>query len=286
MRMTIRRLLEEKTKMDEESGGTGSAGGAGGTGEGGTGAAGGEGGAGAAGGADLQAQIDKAVAKATSGLQTKNDELLGKLVTANEASKQFEGLDAAKIKEMINNMNQSEEAKLISEGKIDEVIERRMDRIRSDGDAKLTELTTQLAESNSNSDKYKGLFEGKTIEDTIRAEAIKNGVRTEALPDVVRRGLDTFSLSESGEVEARNKNGDLVKTKDDFILNPERFVTNLKTESPHYWPTSEGTGSQGSVIQGSNTDELGRLDDITKQGGAMDMVAYRAQRNKIIPKEK
>lgn len=224
-----------------------------------------------------------AIEEATSGLSKKNQELLDELKNAKGNLKQFEGIDIDSVKNMMNQINQSEEMKLISEGKFDEVLKKRMDSVNAKHQEEVSTLNKQLEEALSNSNKYKATLETNTISDKVRNEALKAGVLPEALDDIVRRGLDLFSINDSGEIEARDANGQLLM-HDDLLVTPERFVLSLKKTSKHYWGASAGSdaeGNDGSNRQSQGQDGSSLADLASSNNGNFDLEAYRRKRKQI-----
>ncbi|MDM3628264.1 hypothetical protein O9403_18930, partial [Proteus mirabilis] len=88
---------------------------------------------------EIQAIIDQQV----SGLKAKNSELLGKLKEQGDNLKRFEGIDPDTVKGMLKRFENDEEAKLIADGKIDEVLNKRTERLRGDFDKKLKEASSK-----------------------------------------------------------------------------------------------------------------------------------------------
>jgi hypothetical protein len=190
----------------------------------------------------VQTQIDEAV----SGLKTKNDDLLKEKKTIQDTLKGFDGLDPEKAKEALDFLNGNEDAQLIKDGKIEELIDRRTSTMKSDFETLSTELGTQIKDLTTKKDKYKNQYQNKVIDDTLRDAAAAGKSRPEAVADIILRGKGVFTLAADGTVEARDSEGKLVKI-DEKVLTPSNWVESLKTSSPHYWPNSEGAdaGSQG-----------------------------------------
>jgi|GEM_PF-3802691 len=86
---------------------------------------------------EIQAIIDKQVSNQVAGLKAKNSELLGKLKEQGDSLKRFDGIDPESVKGMMKRFENDEEAKLIADGKIDEVINKRTERLRQDVDKRL-----------------------------------------------------------------------------------------------------------------------------------------------------
>lgn len=225
----------------------------------------------------LKEKLDDAVNNAVSGLKKKNDELLSEKKKIAETLKNFENLDPEKAREALKFLEENENAKLLKEGKIEELLAKQTTQMREDHEAKMAEMAKKLEESNNNSHLYKTKYEQKMVEDSIRSAALKAGVRPEALEDVLTRGGNVFSLGEDGSVEARDKNGKLVKTADDMVLTTENWVEGLKKTAPHYWPGSEGAGGLGGEGGGGMDDLTAAMNDAAKKG---DMVKYRKLREK------
>jgi len=220
----------------------------------------------------VQTQIDEAV----SGLKAKNEEILTEKKKLQELADKFKDLDPDKAREALSLINESEYAQMIKDGKIEEVIEKRSSAATAQLKQAIEDLNQQLAEAEKNGSTYKTKFETKVIEDEIRGAAMKAGVRPEALTDVLMRGSTVFSLSEDGQVEARDRQGNLLKNKDKLVVSPSVWVEGLKETAPHYWPESEGAGlSGGDAVSDS---------DFTKKAAALlakgDHEGYRKLRAK------
>ena len=230
----------------------------------------------------VAAAVTSAVDTATGGLKVKNDDLLKKLGESNNKIKAFGEYDPEAIQTMMKNFNSSEDAKLIAEGKFDELIAKKTDSMKANHDDVVNGLTEKLKTSEENGLKYKTQIHKRAITDIVQEFAIKTKAKPEAYDDICRRALDIFTVSETGEVEARDQNGELVKV-DDFLLNPERFVNGLKKTNPYYWPNSESSDASGSGDDGFvDGDSMANVNEIAKQGqgGQLNLTKYRAASRK------
>ena len=97
--------------------------------------------------------IATAVEASVSGLKTKNSELLGKLkdttTKLTQFETQFEGIDIDAVKGLLSRAGQDEETKLLTEGKVDEVFNRRTERLRGDYDKQLKAISERAGSSGS-----------------------------------------------------------------------------------------------------------------------------------------
>ena len=222
----------------------------------------------------IETAVAKAVSDATGGLNTKNTQLLEELRTTKENLSAFDGFDADDVKKTMSLFNKSEEAQLLKDGKFDEVIEKRTEKLRGEYDGKLADMKSASDAAIENSKKYEGLYKNKIVDDEIRKAALSSKVIPEALDDVLRRGRDVFSIGEDGSIEARDNSGELLKV-DEHLMDPSRFIEALKKSAPYYWPSSSGTGASGSG--GSVKDADSKLLSAAASG---DSAAYREIRKK------
>jgi phosphoglycolate phosphatase-like HAD superfamily hydrolase len=178
--------------------------------------------------------------------KSKNQTLLDEKKQVQEKLREFDGMEPEQIKRMMKAFSENEEAQLIADGKFEEVIQKRMDSERAKFTDQQKEIASQLETVISERDNYRNQYQVKLVDIELRAAAEKAGVVSTAIEDVVSRGLKIFSIDESGQVEARDAEGYLVRTDADTVLNPETFIEGLKTSAPHYWPQSEGSGASGN----------------------------------------
>lgn len=248
-------------------------------------------GGGSEGGTDGKTQIDvnseefksavKAAADAqVSGLKTKNDEILSKLDEAKKTLSKFEGIDPIKMKSMMEHLDNSEEARLIAEGKIDDVIQKRADKIQNQFNDQILELTTSAESLKGENQSLKSEIQKMIVGDELRRSAIKAGVLPEALDDVLLRGNGVFQIDENREVVSRDRDGNLVKLEDGKLLNVDRFVESLRKTNPYYWPSSQSSSARGNMGAGrTQADQIAHLNDIAS-GGKFDIEAYKKARGK------
>lgn len=193
-------------------------------------------------GGKVQEYLDKEV----NGLKSKNQELLGSNRTIktelDKLKGQFEGLDIDAVKGLLAKVGQDEETKLIAEGKLDEVINRRTERLRTDSDK-------QIKAANERADKaeaFAAKYSDKVLADSIRAAAIKAGALPEAAEDIILRARGTFKLSEDGEAIATDRDGEVVYGKDGKTpLSPLEWAESLRETATHLWPRAQGAGQTG-----------------------------------------
>lgn len=206
-----------------------------------------DGGNGNAGGGDnitpeMEQIINERVNAAVNGLKSKNAELLGTIKQQKDNLSRFDGIDPDAVRGILQRFSDDEEAKLIAEGKIDEVLNKRTERMRADVDK-------QIAAANERADKaeaFSGKFRDRVLGDAIRGAALKAGALAGAADDIILRARGTFTLNDDGEAVAVDGEGNPVLGKDGKTpLAPAEWIESLKETAPHLFTPAEGTGAGG-----------------------------------------
>jgi len=224
--------------------------------------------------AGLQDSIDLKVNEAVDGLKAKNQELLDEKKNIQKTLKNFENIDPEAAREALKFLEENEDAQLIKDGKVSELIDKRTSQMKSDHEAVLSELMDKLDGATKESDRFQNLYQTKVIEDSLREASIGAKVINEAISDILLRGRSVFSVAEDGSVEARDKDGKLLKTEDGKVLTPTLYIEGLKKTSPHYWPPSSGAGAQG----GSGTDQSDITSALDRAATSGDMAEFKRLR--------
>jgi hypothetical protein len=205
---------------------------------------------------DTAKLIADAVAREVAGLKAKNEELLGKLKAGSEQLKAFDGIDPVKTREMLSRFENDAEAKLISEGKMTEVIEKRTERLRADYEKKLSDAQAAVK---SESERAKA-YQGRVLDDAIRAAAGKAGVHAFAVDDALFRGRALFALDNDGQAVQLGSDGHPVLGKDGkSFFSPSEWLEGMKETAPHWFPSiASGGGSSQSRSGASGNKSITR----------------------------
>lgn len=167
-----------------------------------------------------------------------------------EMQARYDGIDPEQTKELLSKINQSEEARLIAEGKIDEVIKSRTERMKAEYEAKLSETERQAQQAMERAKKR----DLQVLENQIRQAAAESGVHKNAYEDVLLRARNVFSLSDNDEAVALGADGNPVYGKDGSTpLSPKEWLESLRDNAPHLFPaqaSGSGAGSTGTSIGG------------------------------------
>jgi hypothetical protein len=208
------------------------------------------------------AAIATAVEAATKGLKSKNQELLNKLHTAGDALKAWEGLDPAAIRGLMDRMDGDEELKLLKDGKLDDVVQRRVAKRDADWQKK---LDIAAAERDSEKNKTSRFFT-RVLDEQIRA-AVNGKVHEKAVDDALFRARTIFTLDEDGYA-VQLQNGQPVIGKDGKTpFSPQEWIESMRENAPHWFP-STASGSGAGPSKGGGGANLMNLPPIERMNAA------------------
>lgn len=211
---------------------------------------------------EVQALIDAQVSAAVSGLKAKNTELLGKVRESSETLKRYEGIDPDAVKTILQRFSDDEEAKLIASGKIDEVLNKRTERMK----AGFEQETARERQAREAAEQRAEKFTRRVLENSIRAEASAAGIHQHAVEDALFRAQSLFRLDEDGNPVASEG----LFGKDGKPLTLKEWMAEMKDKAPHWWPaTANGGGSQpNGGAKGKKTIDRAAFDQLDPLGKA------------------
>lgn len=191
---------------------------------------------------EIQKLIDERVASEVTGLKSKNNELLGTIKQQKDNLARFDGIDPDAVKTILQRFSDDEEAKLIAEGKIDQVLEKRTERFRADSDKQINAAVARAEKAEGFANK----FRDRVLADAIREAGTKAGALSTAADDLILRARGTFKVNDEGEAVAVDTDGNAILGKDGKTpLSPIEWAESLKDTAPHLFPAAEGTGGGG-----------------------------------------
>lgn len=211
--------------------------------------------------AAIQAQIDAAVA----GLKNKNAELIGKLKDTPKMDKaEYDALLDLKKK-----VDANEEMKMLSEGKLEEVLNRRLEAKERDWNAQLQARDAKLNEYNEVLKNKDERLKTVLIDSEVRQAYIGLDYEPTALDDIMLQARNTFVMGEDGKVVPRDTDGVIRMGKDGRTpLTPQEWLEGLSEKKPYLRRPSTGSGANptGSKInsRGYNADKATSVQKIAE----------------------
>lgn len=199
----------------------------------------------------LDAEIED-VSGLKTALQKERDTSKAALKRVSEFETRFAGIDPDQVRAILDRVANDAEAKLIAEGKIDEVIEKRTERLRADADKRVNDAVNDAKSARERADR----FSQRVLDDQIRAAAAKAGIHAHAVDDALFRGRSMFALDENGHAVQLGDDGQPVLGKDGKTpFSPAEWLDSMKEAAPHWFPAgASGSGSGNGNRGGANVN--------------------------------
>ncbi len=209
---------------------------------------------------ELQAKIAEAtqaaIEKEVAGLKANRDQLklekqearsqLDQLQGQLDSLNDFGGVD--KITQLMERIEKDEEMKLLADGKLEDVLERRTERMKADYDSKFDALEKRAIEAEESAKAITRQMKEKVLVDSIRSAAIEAEVQSFAVEDAILRAKNVFSLDENENMVARDASGNILYGPDAKTpLTPSEWLDSLKPVAKHWWKQPKGSDSTGSL---------------------------------------
>ncbi len=182
-----------------------------------------------------------------------------KLMKDNEAlASKYADVDMDQYSELLTKHNEQKDKKLIDAGQIDELFDEKTKRLREDHN----KYTKSLQSEN---DVYKRQLEGLMIDASVRDNAIKNGVASTAIDDVLLRAKAIFKLKDGQAIPYDSDGNVKFSNGSSNPMTVEEWVKGLNEVAPHLFSPSSGSGSQHGIKAGidSNTITRGAFDGMS-----------------------
>lgn len=207
----------------------------------------GAGGAAAPTAAEIAKQIQDAVDAATSGLKATNAALKAEKQALADKAKAFDGLDVDELKSFHAQFKDSEDLKLIKDGKIDEVLARRNAKFLEDAGKQAKAAQDALEAEKAKNSK----FAQRVLNDSIRAAASDAEVHKPAVEDVLLAASLVFTLDDEGR-PVQMKDGEVVLGKDGKTpFSPREWIESKRETKTHWFPSGSSGSPAGDGAGGS-----------------------------------
>ena len=182
----------------------------------------------------------------TQGLQKKNQELISDKKGLRDKLSQFDGIDPERAKSMFKQVEDEEERKLLEDGKVDAVFEKRTSALRNNFQKQLQDRDTRLTASEQRANKLSQL----AVNGALSSAATTAGALPESLEALQAMAKGVFVTDEDGAVVALDTDGDVVYGKDPSKpLSTAEWLESIKERMPHLFHQPNGIGS----MSGRNT---------------------------------
>lgn len=192
-----------------------------------------------------------------------------------ELQAKYGDLNPDEARAAMDKLQRSGDEELINEGKVEELLEKKTERMRHDFEKQIAAKTAALEELEEKVGKYEQEISDIRIYDTIKDAALSKGARKEALTDIKNRAAGIWKLQD-GKPAALDQDG-IIMGKRGEPLTIEEWVDTLAAESTYLFEPNSGGGSQGSDTRGN----MGGA-KIVSMNAAQDDIAAIASGEKVI----
>lgn len=211
-------------------------------------------------------------------LANKNTEFLNETRNLKEKVKKWDGLDPENVRSLLNRFDQDEELKLISEGKHEEVIKKRTERIGAEYKSQITAKDEELTGLRAENEGYRSQVQKLVIDGASVTAFIKEGGRESAVEDIQLRASRAFKV-EKGEAIMRDANNDIVAGKNGPLTIAE-WVEGLRETAPHLFAESNGAGAGGNRSKSGKTGIDAKIEAARKAGDVKELRRLREEKAK------
>jgi len=164
--------------------------------------------------------------------------------TFSDMKVKFEGIDPDEHHKLQERIKGLDDAEIYDRQGIEALVLRRTESMKADHERQMSGLRRENDQLKGTAADLDKRWRQDRIKTALLDAAARAGVAKGAMPDAVQRGMAVFvDLDEHGNVVS--KNGEDVRYGKDGIspLSPDEWMSGLKTEAPHLWPASTGSGA-------------------------------------------
>jgi hypothetical protein len=177
----------------------------------------------------------------------------------------FKDIDPDKAKEALAKLKELDEKKLFDEGKIDELVESRVQTMRSDFESQIKALKDNNKALKDELAAKDGRLKEVVIDQAITAAYDEMGVKIKpgALQDVLSRARGVWSLDEEGNPVAMDGDKKLFGKDGENPLTVAEWAGGLMANAKHLFEESSGGGSPNNRGKNSGPD-LSKLSPVER----------------------
>lgn len=208
--------------------------------------------------AKIREIVDTKVAEEVSGLKNVNQSLKDekkklkeKLDKVKEESDKFSsifeqtGIDQETATKLLMQVSKDEEARLVAEGKFDEVLNKRVGLLKSEHSSQLSNQEKIIGELKSQVDSLQTKINTDMVTNEVRKAAAKVGVESFAIEDALLYCQNNFTIEEDRMV--CYENGEKVYGSDGVTpISVEEYLNGKRESKPHWFSKPVGGGAMGS----------------------------------------
>lgn len=160
-----------------------------------------------------------------------------------EVSDKFGDLDPEQARAALADLQKLQDKKLIDEGKVEELLQQRLQARDKEHERVVKNLEKKLAEEATKASTTLRRLEEALIDNGLRSAAAKAGVKPAAMTDLVLRGKSVFKLHDD-RVTPFREDGEILYGKDPKApMTMEEWISSLATDAAHLFEENKGAGA-------------------------------------------
>lgn len=185
--------------------------------------------------------------------RTNNIELRRQIESAQEDLEKFKGVDPVKYQEAVDKLQQLEDKKLLDAGQIDELVNQRTERMRSDYDGQVTALNTSLEEAQTGKSAAEQQLSNVLLNSEVATVVTEVGTVVKGgMPDVIARASTVWKLKDGELIPMNGK--DVMYGKDGKApITMKEWAEGLMETAPFLFEGSKGGGAGGNNGSGGSS---------------------------------
>jgi len=201
---------------------------------------------------EMQKAIQDKIDAEVQGLKTKNSELIDKQKTLKSDLSKYDSVDLEKIQKLQKEIDNNEEMKLLSEGKTEEVVERRVKAMRKDLEANINARDLKISEYETTLKEKDEKLTSLVVDGQIREAYVRLDFEPTAMDDVITSARRTFTMDHNtGQATPRDLSGDIIFSKDGKTpIAATEWLETLAETKKYLRRASSGAGASGSGNSG------------------------------------
>lgn len=179
----------------------------------------------------------------------------------------FKAVASLDMEDVVAKLDEYDELKARADGsgkdeeKLEKLVEARLRSKLAPLERERDQLKQKAEELGKTNEQYQQKDKQRTIHDHIRTAATAAKVRNEAMEDALFLGERVFDVNEEGRVVTRDGVGVTPG------LTPDVWLSEIKSNRPHWWPDSRGAGAGGGDGAGGGANPWGKDTwNLTEQG--------------------
>jgi predicted RNase H-like nuclease (RuvC/YqgF family) len=186
-------------------------------------------------------------------LEDKKSDVAKLRAKIEELTRTYDGLDPAEARAALEERQKMHDRKLIDEGKVEELVSKRTERLKAEAEAQARRLQKELENATQERDNLHKRLSEHLIDSGLATAAAKANVRPTAVVDLLLRGRNVWKIQDGQPVPFRDDGSPLFGKNAATPMSMEEWVASLQTEAPHLFESNKGAGSEPSASRISGT---------------------------------